>query len=141
MIGKSLRNAQNRAHRLDFSCSCHTMRAAKFHMRWRTAMLREQPHHSLVASSPNERMSTNKNHRPRHLLIVDDNELTCKQLQKALQMDASLQVDFRTDGTQALETLEQANYSILLTDLCMPNLSGMELIHQIQERGLPVTVI
>ena len=50
---------------------------------------------------------SDQNSRRRHLLIVDDNELTCKQLQKLLQADTSHTVDFLTDGNQALRALEQ----------------------------------
>ncbi len=82
-----------------------------------------------------------RNSQARRLLIVDDNELTCKQLQTLLQADRSRKVDFLTDGTQALKALEEGAYSILLTDLCMPKLGGMDLIRQIQERRLPVTII
>jgi DNA-binding NtrC family response regulator len=91
-------------------------------------------------SADNSKVSE-RNSNSRHLLIVDDNELTCKQLQKLLQADSSYKVDFLTDGNQAVKALEQEAYSILLTDLCMPKLSGMDLIRQIQERRLPVTII
>src|SRR5882672_7823328 len=77
----------------------------------------------------------------RRLLIVDDNELTCKQLQTLLQADTSLHVEFQIDSNKALKALEQTNYSILLTDLRMPKLSGMDLIRQTQERRLPVIII
>ena len=81
------------------------------------------------------------NRLQRRLLVVDDNELTCRQLQKLLQTDPTLQVDIFVDAIKALKALEQTNYSILLTDLRMPKLNGMDLIRQIQERRLPVTVI
>jgi DNA-binding NtrC family response regulator len=81
------------------------------------------------------------NRLQRRLLIVDDNELTCKQLQTLLQADPSLKVDFLVDANKAIKALEQTSYSILLTDLRMPKLNGMDLIRQIQERRLPVTVI
>ena len=55
--------------------------------------------------------------------------------------DASLAVEYRTNVNDALAALEQANYSIVLTDLRMPRLSGLDLLGMIQERGLPVTVI
>ncbi|HZZ81411.1 MAG TPA: sigma-54 dependent transcriptional regulator, partial [Gemmataceae bacterium] len=35
----------------------------------------------------------------------------------------------------------QSDYSILLTDLQMPNMSGMDLIRAVQERRIPVTII
>jgi len=72
---------------------------------------------------------------------VDDNELTCKQLQQLLQVDSPHKVDYCTDGNQALKALERGQYSLMLTDLRMPKMSGMDLIRQIQERQLPVTVI
>ena len=75
------------------------------------------------------------------LLIVDDNELSCKQLQKILQGKLDLNVEYLTNGNNALKELERANYSILLTDLRMPEMPGMELIRLIRERGLPVTII
>src|SRR6516165_6902908 len=78
--------------------------------------------------------------RPRHLLIVDDHEMTCKQVQRILQSDA-LDVQFRTDAEQALKALEETSFSVVITDLRMPGLGGMELIRRIQERRIPVTVI
>ena len=83
----------------------------------------------------------NGNGAARRLLIVDDNELTCKQLQRVLQTDASLAIEYRTDPAKALTALEETNYSILLTDLRMPKLTGLDLIREIQERRLPVTII
>ena len=85
--------------------------------------------------------SAEPDNRPRHLLIVDDNELTCRQLQKLLQTDSSYKVDFLTDANQALKALSNATYSIILTDLYMPKLGGMDLIRLIHERRLPVTII
>jgi DNA-binding NtrC family response regulator len=78
---------------------------------------------------------------PRRVLIVEDNELACRQLQQLLQADPQIQVDTANDGHKALEDLTNKNYSIVLTDLRMPRLDGMQLIKEIQQRGLPVTVI
>jgi DNA-binding NtrC family response regulator len=78
--------------------------------------------------------------RARRLLIVDDRELTCKQLQKLLQSE-QLIVEYRTEGHEALKALKEADYSVLLTDLQMPKMSGMELIREIQAHRIPVTII
>jgi DNA-binding NtrC family response regulator len=76
----------------------------------------------------------------RRLLVVDDRELTCQQLQQILQNDR-LEVAYRTDGHQALQALQESVYSILLTDLMMPHMSGMDLIREVQKRDTPVTII
>jgi DNA-binding NtrC family response regulator len=78
---------------------------------------------------------------PRRILIVEDNELARRQLQQVLQLDPNLLVETTADGNKALKDLGEQNYSIVITDLRMPGLDGMQLIREIQQRGLPVTVI
>jgi DNA-binding NtrC family response regulator len=77
----------------------------------------------------------------RRILIAEDHELNRKNLQQLLGADRSLEIDAVPDGTAALEALVDNNYSIVLTDLKMPGISGMQLIEEIQKRRLPVTVI
>src|SRR5439155_1627855 len=78
---------------------------------------------------------------PRGVLIVEDDEQSRKTLQTLLQADPELRVDTTKDGDQALQRLLENNYSILITDLRMPRLDGMQLLKEVQRRGLPVTVI
>src|SRR5438445_8339763 len=78
---------------------------------------------------------------PRRVLIVDDDKATCEQLQSLLQANPALQVGFQTDGQKALEELSGTDYSIVITDLRMPTLDGMEMIEEIQRRRLSVSVI
>jgi DNA-binding NtrC family response regulator len=77
----------------------------------------------------------------RRLLIAEDNELTGRQLQQLLAAELQLQVDSVRNGQEALAALTKQTYSILLTDLKMPRLDGLELIQEVQKRRLPVTVI
>src|SRR5262249_7682225 len=77
----------------------------------------------------------------RRILILDDNETTCKHLQQLLQTDPELSIEYLTNAKQAFEWLSNKSFSILLTDLRMPGLDGMDLIKTIQEIRLPVTVI
>jgi DNA-binding NtrC family response regulator len=78
---------------------------------------------------------------PRGILIVEDEEGARTKLQALLQTDAGLRVDTTKDGDQALKQLVENNYSVLITDLRMPRLDGMQLLKEVQRRGLPVTVI
>jgi DNA-binding NtrC family response regulator len=77
----------------------------------------------------------------RRILVVDDNEVATRQLQHILQTDLDCRVDVTNNGIQALELLAEQNYSILITDLRMPQMDGMQLIREVQERGIPATVI
>jgi DNA-binding NtrC family response regulator len=75
------------------------------------------------------------------VLIVEDDELAARQLQKLLQRDPQLQVATAGGGQEALKELDRHQYSILITDLRMPGMDGMDLIKEVQHRGLPVTII
>jgi DNA-binding NtrC family response regulator len=77
----------------------------------------------------------------RRILLVEDDELAARQLQSVLKADPLLQVDVSTDGRQALHDMEENHYSIVITDLLMPGMNGMQLIESVQESGWPVTVI
>ncbi len=78
---------------------------------------------------------------PRRVLLVEDDESARQKLQQLLQTDPNLKVDTTKDGEQALSAVIENNYSILITDLRMPKVDGMQLIKEVQRRGLPVTVI
>jgi DNA-binding NtrC family response regulator len=77
----------------------------------------------------------------RRILIVEDNELARHQLRELLQTEPNVEVDTTSDGHKALRELADQDYSIVLTDLRMPGLDGMQLIKEVQQRNLPVTVI
>jgi two-component system NtrC family response regulator len=76
----------------------------------------------------------------RRILVVDDSELVCQQLSQVLA-HPDRQITVAADGTTALEWLVENQCSLVLTDLRLPGISGLELIREIRERELPVTVI
>jgi two-component system response regulator AtoC len=79
--------------------------------------------------------------RPTRILVVEDNDLARKQLQQLLQANPQLEVEAVGDGKRALAALEAQAYSLVVTDLRLPGIDGLELIRAIQQRRLPVTVI
>jgi DNA-binding NtrC family response regulator len=77
----------------------------------------------------------------RRILLAEDSPVTCEQLRTLLEAEGQFRVDTVGDGRTALQALREHNYSIVLTDLKMPHLDGMQLIERIQELKLPVTVV
>ena len=75
------------------------------------------------------------------VLIAEDYEDTRESLKQVLEMTLGLEVDAANDGAQALEAMLARPYSVLVTDLQMPRLSGMKLIEEVVKRKLGVTVI
>jgi DNA-binding NtrC family response regulator len=78
---------------------------------------------------------------PQRILIVEDLEDTRTSLQTLLQLQTKLEVDTAEDGAKALAMLDARPYSLVITDLRMPKVDGMKMIHEIQARKLPCTVI
>ena len=76
----------------------------------------------------------------RRILVVDDSELTCQQLSQLLALP-DRQIKVAHDGTSALELLVERNFSLVLTDLLLPGIQGLDLIQEIRRRDLPVTTI
>ncbi len=76
----------------------------------------------------------------RRILVVDDSELICQQLSQLLALP-DRQISIATDGTAALEWLVEHSCSLVLTDLRLPGISGLDLIKEIRKKDLPVTVI
>lgn len=79
--------------------------------------------------------------KKRRLLIVDDNDDMLVSLKKVLEAALPVCVDTAVNGKEALEAITKRPYSILVTDLKMPQVTGMQLIQEVQERRLPVTII
>ncbi len=76
----------------------------------------------------------------RRILVVDDSDLVCQQLSRLLARPER-QIKIAHDGTSALEYLVEGNFSLVLTDLLMPGINGLDLIREVRERNLPLTVI
>ncbi len=76
----------------------------------------------------------------RRILVVDDNEEICEQLSQFLARPER-RIKVAHDGTSALEWLIERNFSVVLTDLCLPGIDGLDLIREIRRRDLPATVI
>ena len=76
----------------------------------------------------------------RRILVVDDSELICQQLSQLLAAP-DRQIKVAHDGTSALESLVDRNFSLVITDIKLPGISGLDLIREVRQRELPVTVI
>jgi two-component system response regulator AtoC len=77
----------------------------------------------------------------RRILIVEDNETARKQIQVFLEADPSVIVDTAANGSDALKALTERPYSVIVTDLKMPRVDGLQLLEEVQKRRLPADVI
>jgi DNA-binding response OmpR family regulator/predicted regulator of Ras-like GTPase activity (Roadblock/LC7/MglB family) len=63
------------------------------------------------------------------ILLVDDDEIFRKTLSEALRL-AKYKVDTADGARQAMEKLKAGKYTLMITDLNMPEIDGIELIRQ-----------
>jgi CheY-like chemotaxis protein len=68
------------------------------------------------------------------ILIVEDNRLDRKILLNTLKnaFGQMVSIEEAQDGIIALELLAQKDFQLVITDLIMPNMEGMELIQKIK---------
>src|SRR5438045_3365325 len=71
------------------------------------------------------------------VLIAEDNEDTRRTLKSMLELALGVEVDTVGDGAQALQALIDTPYSVVITDIKMPRVSGMQLIEEVSQRRLP----
>lgn len=67
------------------------------------------------------------------ILVVDDEQGLCAGIQEALQKEGYV-VDAATDPAAALKLAEHKLYNLVISDLKMPGLGGLDLLAQIRAR-------
>jgi DNA-binding NtrC family response regulator len=74
------------------------------------------------------------------VLVVDDDSVMVRALQRVLALQG-FEVDTALDGRAALSRLESNDYDVMLLDLRMGSMDGMEVYEMAQERSPPATII
>ena len=75
------------------------------------------------------------------ILVVDDEKLIVKGIRFSLEQD-DMEVDCAYDGEEALEKVRTNQYDIVLLDIMLPKLTGLEVCQQIREfSSVPVIML
>lgn len=67
------------------------------------------------------------------ILVVDDEPTVGKSIASAIA-EKDLEVDYARSGRQALELDGQKEFQVVVTDLMMPGMDGMELLAELKKR-------
>ena len=92
----------------------------------------------------NRRNRAEASRRARQVLVVDDS-LTVRETERKLLERAGYQVDVAVDGVAGWNALRLGNYDLLLTDVDMPRMTGIDLTRAVRDdarlRDLPVMIV
>jgi CheY-like chemotaxis protein len=75
------------------------------------------------------------------VLVVDDSAMDRRLAQSLLQKRAGIEVITADNGRQALELVQAAAPDVVLTDLQMPEMDGLELVEAIRSRHGAIPVV
>lgn len=75
------------------------------------------------------------------ILVIDDDQAVLNYLNIFLHQAGTFDVTTLSDSTKAHETLKNGTYDLLLLDMDMPDVTGLDILKRIHEEGIDVQTI
>ena len=90
------------------------------------------------------RKSAGSRHGPKRILVVDDS-ITVREVERQLLQRRGYHVEVAVDGKEGYNTLRAGSFDLLVTDVDMPRMTGIELIRALRREPkfehLPVIIV
>ena len=74
------------------------------------------------------------------VLVVDDEKLIVKGIRFSLEQDG-MEVDCAYDGEEALDCVKNKEYDMILLDLMLPKMNGLEVLKKLKDNKSKVKVL
>lgn len=76
-----------------------------------------------------------------NILVVDDDLELCKLLKQCME-NVKYHVDTIHNGQDAVAILQKGGYDLIILDIMLPGLSGLDVLHKLREKSnIPVLVL
>ena len=75
-----------------------------------------------------------------HVLVVDDNELVRRAVERVLT-SAGHRVDTAANGIAAIDKVKSQTFDVILSDIAMPGMTGIELLRSVRAHDLDIPVL
>lgn len=83
--------------------------------------------------------------RPRKRILVVDDSLTVREVERRLLEHHEYQVEVAVDGVDGINALRKSRYDLVITDIDMPRMNGFELVRHVRGdpslRSLPIMIV
>lgn len=77
----------------------------------------------------------------KRILVVDDYAPTRNLVAEALGQTGNYEISDAENGLEALKLFKNSQYDMVITDVMMPGMGGMELLHSIRKLNVSIPVI
>jgi CheY-like chemotaxis protein len=111
---------------------------AEFDLRWAAG---DRDTAAAVLAERDREYFADEEERKRTILVVDDNFVDRRFIGDLLKKVLGLKVNCAGNGVEALELVERDRPSIIVTDLVMPDMDGLQLVDTIREHFPSVPVV
>lgn len=75
-----------------------------------------------------------------HILVVEDEKRLANLVRRALEEEGHV-VDVSYDGAEALDMAEATDYDLLVLDLMLPHMDGLEVTRRLRSEGKDVRIL
>lgn len=75
-----------------------------------------------------------------NILVVDDDMSVCKSVAAVFKKEA-FTVDMVYSGEEAVRAVKDNNYAVVIVDLMMPGMSGLDVIQELKKKKPDLTII
>lgn len=86
-------------------------------------------------------LKQDQNVEKKKILIVDDNKINIKIAEKLLKHYDFVETDSALSGAEALKKTEETNYDLILLDIMMPEMDGVETLHRLRAMNFKNPII
>jgi DNA-binding response OmpR family regulator len=85
-------------------------------------------------------LTTQKKSMAYRVLIIEDNKDLAKVLAMHLK-DLAIEVDLAYDGVAGLTKVESNSYDLIILDLMLPGLDGLEICRRVREKNVYTPIL
>lgn len=75
------------------------------------------------------------------ILVIDDEPIVGLSCERILSRENKYEVKFETDSKIGLEEALSGNYDLILLDIVMPEIDGMEILARVKEAGISSEIV